>query len=97
MRLKKFKADDLQTAAWRAAFQKVSANQVEVVPPGWFTPDEIATKLGYCRETGMQKCRELAKQGLVERKDYKVQWGQMIRPRPHYRLVNPPAGGRKRG
>ena len=97
MRLKKYKAEDLQTAAWRAAFQKVSANQVEVVPPGWFTPDEIAIKLGYCRETGMHKCREMAKQGLVERRDFKVQWGQMIRPRPHYRLVNPPARGRKRG
>ena len=87
MRLKKYKAEDLQAAAWRAAFTKVSANQVEVVPPGWFTPDEIATKLGYCKEVAMQKCRELAKQGLVERKGYKVQWGQVIQPRPHYRLI----------
>ena len=87
MRSQKFKAEDLQAAAWRAAFKQVNQNQVETVPPGWHTPEEIAEKLGYCKEVAMQKCREMAKVGMVERRDFKVQWGQIVRPRPHYRLI----------
>jgi predicted transcriptional regulator len=87
MKSPKYKAEDLQAAAWRAAFKKINQSQAETVPLGWHTPDEIAEKLGYCKEVAMQKCRHLAKIGMVERRDFKVQWGLLVRPRPHYRLV----------
>ena len=86
MKSSKYKAEELQASAWRAAFDKVNLHMAEVVPPGWHTPDQIAEKLGYCREVAMQKCREMAKRGLVERRDFKVAWGSLIRARPHYRL-----------
>jgi predicted transcriptional regulator len=97
MRSPQYKPEDLQASAWRAAFKKVNQSQAEVIPPGWHTPDEIAEKLGYCKEVAMQKCREMAKVGMVERRDFKVAWGHIVRPRPHYRLVNNPARGRKPG
>ncbi|NBR71858.1 MAG: hypothetical protein EBT75_07185 [Proteobacteria bacterium] len=87
MKLKKYKADDLQAAAWRAAVNKVNIRQEEVVPEGWFTPEQVAEKLGYCTKTGMVKCRDMVRLGMAEKRDFRVQWGQMIRPRPHYRLV----------
>jgi hypothetical protein len=43
-------------------------------------------KLGHCREVGIQKCRDLAKAGMVERKDFRVVWGRGVRPKPFYRL-----------
>jgi hypothetical protein len=87
MKSPQYKPEDLKASAWRAAFKKVNHNQVETVPPGWHTPEEIAEKLGYCKEVAMHKCREMAKVGMVERRDFKVAWGQIVRPRPHYRLI----------
>lgn len=92
MKSSPYRKEDLEASAWRAAFEKVTKNKAEVVPPGWFLPDQIAEKLGLCNEVAMQKCREMAKQGMVERKDFKVQWGTVIRSRPHYRLVAKTAG-----
>lgn len=86
-----YRKEELQASAWRAAFAKANVLTAETVPAGWFSPEEIAEKLGLCREVGMQKCRSLAKSGLVERKDFRVQWGQGVRPRPYYRLVARPA------
>lgn len=87
MKSSKFKKEELEASAWRAAFAKISKNKVDVIPPGWHTPDQIAEKLGFCNETAMQKCRDMAKSGMVERKDFNVQWGNVIRARPHYRLI----------
>jgi hypothetical protein len=85
--LKKFKPEELDAAAWRAAFVKVNQVTAEEVPAGWYSPEEIAMKLGHCREVGIQKCRDLAKAGLVERKDFRVVWGRGVRPKPFYRLI----------
>jgi hypothetical protein len=84
--VKKFKAEELDAAAWRAAFVRVNQAAAEEIPPGWFSPEEIAMKLGHCREVGIQKCRDLAKAGMVERKDFRVVWGRGVRPKPFYRL-----------
>ena len=89
MKSSAFRKEELEASAWRAAFEKVNLVGAESVPKGWHSPEEIAEKLGLCREVGMQKCRSLAKAGLVERKDFRVRWGQGVRPRPYYRLVNP--------
>lgn len=82
--------EQLEASAWRAAFEKANLLDAETVPPGWYSPEEIAEKLGMCREVGMQKCRDLAKAGLVERKDFRVAWARGTRPRPYYRLIQAP-------
>lgn len=87
MKSSKYRSEELQASAWRAAFAKVTAMKADVVPAGWHSPEEIAEKLGFCREMGMQKCRDLARAGLVERKDFRVTWGKGVRPRPYYRLI----------
>ena len=92
MRLSGYRKEELQASAWRAAFAKANVLTAETVPAGWFSPEEIAEKLGLCREVGMQKCRQLAQAGLVERKDFRVAWGREIRPRPYYRLAAKTAG-----
>ena len=92
MKSSPYRKEDLEAAAWRAAFQKVNLVGAESVPKGWHSPEEIAEKLGLCREVGMQKCRQLAQAGLVERKDFRVAWGRGIRPQPYYRLAAKTAG-----
>ena len=87
MKSSKFRKEDLEASAWRAAFARVTKHKVDVVPAGWFSPVEIAEKLGLCKEVAMMKCREMAKLGMVERKDFHVQWGNMVRLRPFYRLI----------
>lgn len=96
MRSSKYKAEELQASAWRAAFHKANTMNAEVVPPGYYAPEEIAGKLGLCREVGMQKCRDLARAGLVERKDFRVPWGKGVRLRPHYRLIKPADPARRK-
>lgn len=95
MKSSPYRKEDLEASAWRAAFAKVTKNKVDVIPPGWHSPDQIAEKLGLCREVAMQKCRDMAKQGMVERRDFHVAWGNVIRARPFYRLVSgkAPRGG----
>lgn len=95
MKSSKFRQEDLEASAWRAAFANVTKNKVDVIPPGWHSPDQIAEKLGICKEVAMHKCREMAKSGMVERKDFNVQWGSVVRARPFYRLVTPPVRGRR--
>jgi len=79
--------EDLETSAWRAAFSRIAKNRIDVIPPGWHRPDQIAEKLGLCKEVAMLKCRQMAKEGMVERRDFYVAWGQVVRLRPFYRLI----------
>ena len=96
MKSSPYRKEDLEASAWRAAFEKVNLVGAESVPKGWHSPEEIAEKLGLCREVGMQKCRQLAQAGLVERKDFRVQWGRGVRARPYYRLVTKTADPARR-
>ena len=87
MKSSAFRKQDLEASAWRAAFARVNLASAEPVPKGWHAPEEIAEKLGLCRDVGMQKCRQLAQAWLVERKDFRVQWGRGVSARPYYRLI----------
>ena len=97
MKYLKYKPEALQASAWQAALKKVRHQQTEVVPPEWMTVNQIGDVLGICSKTADIKVKTLLKQGLAEKKEFKVIWGQQIRLRPHYRLVTPPARDRKRG
>jgi hypothetical protein len=59
---------------------------VDVVPPGWHTVAEIAAESGKALVTTSKRIRHYVKQGLAERKDFRIQLEQRVRPVPHYRL-----------
>jgi predicted transcriptional regulator len=78
-------AEDLTSAAWCAV---LSASSVvpEVVPPGWFTVRQLATKWGRSECTTGERVKRLFRAGQIERKDFIIQLDQIVRPTPHYRL-----------
>ena len=79
--------EDLERSAWEAALRKVAELQHEVIPDGWMNYEQFAEKMGVCREVAALKLRQLARAGLCERKDFRVQWGASgTRPRPYFRL-----------
>lgn len=79
--------EELERSAWEAALRKVAELQHEVVPDGWMNYEQFAEKMGICREVAALKLRQLARAGLCERKDFRVQWGSAAtRPRPYFRL-----------
>jgi hypothetical protein len=59
----------------------------DVVPPGWFTVSELATKSGKAPVTVSQRIRGMVKNGEAERRDFAVQLEQVVRKTPHYRLL----------
>jgi hypothetical protein len=59
---------------------------VDVVPAGWHTVSEIAAESGKALVTTSERIRRYVKDGLVERKDFRIQLEQRVRPVPHYRL-----------
>lgn len=80
-----------QDLAWAQALDSLMKGREDKVPAGWRTPDQLVKQMGYCEEMAKIKCKELVKAGLAEMREFRVQWGKMIRGRPHYRLVTPPA------
>ncbi len=76
--------------SWAAALDSMLGQRTEAVPKGWKTASEVAAELGMCEEMGKVKCKQLVAAGLAERKEFRVKWGNMVRPRPHYRLVKSP-------
>lgn len=77
---------ELNRAAWEAACAKAQEMSYEAVPQGWVDYDKFAVAMGLCREVAAQKLRVLARLGLAERRDFRVRWGNVIRPRPYFRL-----------
>lgn len=80
---------------WAEALDRLLSHQMEPVPAGWKTAQEIAKEMGFCLEMAKIKARAMVKAGLAERRDFRVKWGRGVRPTPHYRLINPPARARK--
>ena len=75
---------DTDLARWCAVLSE--AKPADKVPPGWFTAKQIAEKTGKaCSTIGTQLCRAVA-EGRCERKTFRVQTGEMVRPVPHYKL-----------
>jgi hypothetical protein len=66
------------------------AKLCDKVPPGWLTRDELAAAEGISADTG--NLRHLIKQakaaGLLEEKEFRVPWGNIVRPRAHYRRTS---------
>ena len=82
---KKPTAEDLAAAAWCAVLSQSSVAP-EVVPPGWFTVSQLATKWGRSECTTGERVKRLFRAGQIERQDFVVQLQQVVRRTPHYRL-----------
>lgn len=82
---KKVTAEDLAASAWAAALAQLTA-PVDVVPPGWQTAQQIATKTKVPLATLQQKLKRLVDGGQAERKMFCVRLAKQTRPVPHYRL-----------
>ena len=73
---------------WADALDNLLMKRAEKVPEGWKTSAQVAAAMGMCEEMGKVKCKQLVAAGLAERREFRVKWGKMVRPRPHYRLVS---------
>jgi hypothetical protein len=78
-------AEDLTAAAWCAVLSQSSVVP-EVVPPGWFTVRQLATKWGRSECTTGDRVKRLYRDGKIERKDFIIQLQELVRRTPHYRL-----------
>lgn len=78
--------EQLERSAWLALLEKEKKMHHEQVPSGWLDYDQFSRKMGTCREVAAQKLRALARAGLCERRDFRVRWGDVVRPRPFFRL-----------
>ncbi len=63
-----------------------SSIQIDEVPQGWFTTAQIADMIGKSVCTTSERIRKMVKEGSAERKDFRIQLEQRVRPVPHYRL-----------
>ena len=58
----------------------------DVVPEGWFTVATLADQIGKSVCMTSERVRKMVLRGTVERKNFKIQLEQRVRPVPHYRL-----------
>jgi hypothetical protein len=80
-----FTAEQLEVSAWAAAL--ASTAPTDVVPPGWFTPAQLAEKLGMTSERMKRRITELMKLGRCETQKFRVSnGGRGVYPLPHYKL-----------
>ena len=80
-----FTSEQLEVSAWAAAL--ASATPTDVVPPGWFTPAQLAEKLGMTSERMKRRITELLKLDRCETKKFRIEnGGRGVYPLPHYRL-----------
>ena len=77
---------DPDLAQWCAALTQITA-PADVVPPGWQTAQQIATRTKVPLATLQQKLRRLVAGGQAERKMFCIRLAKQTRPVPHYRLL----------
>lgn len=73
---------------------RLTAAKADRVPPGWLTLDQLARREGYAQPRCFLRVRDEAlRAGFLERRDFRVLWGNFLRRRTHYRYTKP---GQKR-
>ena len=75
---------DADLAKWCAALATKIAT--DTVPPGWYPASELATKLGKSRARMGEKLSLALRDGLCERRDFRLNVNGRSRPVPHYKL-----------
>lgn len=80
---KKVTAEQLEAAAWEAALKP--SEILDEVPAGWLTLKQIAAKQGKAVSTMGAILARSVSEGRVERRDFRIRTGSVVRPTPHYR------------
>ena len=76
---------DADLARWCAVLSAPSVAP-EVVPPGWFTVAQLADKLDRSICNTSQRIRQMVAAGKAEKRMFRIQLAEKVRPVPHYRL-----------
>jgi hypothetical protein len=76
---------DPELERWCAVLSAGSA-VAEVVPPGWFTIQQLARARGRSDCSTTIVIKRLIESGRAERKLFTIKLAQLTRPVPHYRL-----------
>lgn len=79
-------SSELSRSAWQAALEKAQQMEADEIPANWIDYDQFAEKMGYCKAVAADKLRKLVATGIAEKRDFRVKWGNTIRPRPYFRL-----------
>jgi predicted transcriptional regulator len=61
--------------------------QVDEVPEGWRTADQIAAEAGKSTPTACRYLKQAIAAGLVEMRPYRIRSGTRVYPVPHYREI----------
>ena len=56
------------------------------VPAGWFTVAQLANKLDRSHCNTSERVRKMVSAGKAEKKTFRIQLEERVRPVPHYRL-----------
>ena len=72
-------------AQWCAALAAPSVAP-EVVSPGWFTIAQLADQLDRSICNTSERVRRLLAAGKAEKKMFRIQLAEKVRPVPHYKL-----------
>lgn len=80
----------LRGTEWADALQVVLRKQVDEVPKGWLTSDEVGKKMGLKFGQASRFIAMMIQEGMVEKKKFKIASRHgtgLIRPTEHYRLL----------
>ena len=59
---------------------------VDEVPAGWFSVAQLADQLGKSICNTSERVRRMVAEGKAEKKLYRIQLAEKVRPVPHYKL-----------
>ena len=76
---------DPDLAKWCAALAAPATE--DEVPPGWHTLRQIAANLGKAESTISTQLGRAVREGRAETQSFRITTGKVVRPVPHYRLV----------
>ena len=74
---------------WAKLLMQTLTKNVDVIPPGWLTSDQVAKKFGVKRCQATKLLKDMRDDGSVEAKHFRVivnkEYG-VSRPQMHYRI-----------
>lgn len=72
---------------WAQVLNKAMAREADHVPPGWNTAEDVAESVGMARVTTARYLNHGLKNGVIEKKIFRVMTARGLYPVPHYREV----------
>jgi len=85
----------VSTDAMLKALRVALGSVAEEVPAGWLTVRALAIKWRMSEVNARRFVAAGLREGLLERKTFRIQQAQKIYPAPHFRQIPKPAGSRK--